>query len=473
VATGADYYVNNQTGEDANHGTAPDAAFRTIGRINSRLQPGDTLHLAATGTPYYESIAFSNLSGREDAWITVDGHGAVLDASDPLDPTQWTPVASGLYKNEKIYPEQRWNKDYMTRFFMVMDGKLNSMNRCMKGFNAPLKKPEDLLEKEWTLSDDATVIFLKIDPAKKLEDYDIRLPVRINGVSIHNQSDYILVKNITATHPFNDGFSMSGTGTHLRLENIRAIDCGDDGISAHGEQQYHVDGYYASGNGTGICDTGDTRTTYENVVIENIRGVEIYFLQNLKSAAHHGLANAVIRANGDKQILLQNAAGGTMTIDFDNVLFIGKTGPGKIDGDKANSDDPYLRCGDLAFAVSNSSILNMDWSMQGDLSLSGSFVTGRKEGINFYKAAEDHYRSVGNAFGVKVIRFGKDFYYPGLKPAETEKYVALTQDKDSVYLPVTEAAGLLYVERDGKRYGADVEKFTNEAYKEMARALLP
>jgi hypothetical protein len=48
----------------------------------------------------------------------VYGNGAALDASDPLDPADWVLVAPGLYKNDTLYARQKWNKDYMFRFFM-------------------------------------------------------------------------------------------------------------------------------------------------------------------------------------------------------------------------------------------------------------------------------------------------------------------------------------------------------------------
>jgi len=75
--------VDPATGDDANDGhTKP---VKTIARAVKLAQPGETVHLAP-GT-YDESADLTNKHG-----ITLDGHGAVLDGSEPVTSKEWEQV---------------------------------------------------------------------------------------------------------------------------------------------------------------------------------------------------------------------------------------------------------------------------------------------------------------------------------------------------------------------------------------------
>lgn len=77
---GRQLQVNPRTGLDTHDGiTQP---VKTIARGVRLAQPGDTLHLAPG--IYHESLDLSLKMGEPDNPITVDGHGAVLDGSEPV-----------------------------------------------------------------------------------------------------------------------------------------------------------------------------------------------------------------------------------------------------------------------------------------------------------------------------------------------------------------------------------------------------
>ena len=222
-------YVNNSNGNDTNDGDSEKTALLTIARAQTLLNAGDTIHLCNTGTVYREVFGFSKLVGKPDAYVTVDGHGATVSGSDKIIDAEWVMVNPGLYKNNTIYDKFKFNKEIIWRFFFVFDGRMNRMGTCMKGKSIPLKTPGALQDKEWTFVTAEKAFYIKIDPAKKLADYNIEIPVRSNGVSIHNAADYLIVKNLTATHVYNDGYGLSGDGKNILLENIQSVDCGDDG----------------------------------------------------------------------------------------------------------------------------------------------------------------------------------------------------------------------------------------------------
>ena len=68
------YYLDPHTGNDENTGTRPDAAWKTLSRINStRFAPGDTIYIMA-GTVYHGRL-FPKGSGIPGRPITIDSFG--------------------------------------------------------------------------------------------------------------------------------------------------------------------------------------------------------------------------------------------------------------------------------------------------------------------------------------------------------------------------------------------------------------
>jgi hypothetical protein len=210
-----------------------------------------------------------------------------------------------------------------------MDGKLNRMQRCSKGPSEPLKLPRDLKPGEWTFVKDADrtkaaragyihgSFWIRLPPQQSLADAKIEYPLRPAGVLIRGKSSHIVVKNLTATRPYNDGFNLSDC-RDVVFENIRAIHCGDDGISAHGECLYRVDGFESIGNATGICDTGHSETSYRRVLIRDCIGFDLFFLDTGK----YSVSDSVVISSAAKSVYLQgrDTPAESCRLTLDNVL---------------------------------------------------------------------------------------------------------------------------------------------------------
>ncbi|MFM9961519.1 MAG: DUF1565 domain-containing protein [Planctomycetaceae bacterium] len=81
-AVGAsDLHVDPLAGDDAHDGAA--RPVKTIARAIRLAQPGDTIHLRPV--TYRDWAGFFDKSGEPGKPITLEGHGATLDGSDPLD----------------------------------------------------------------------------------------------------------------------------------------------------------------------------------------------------------------------------------------------------------------------------------------------------------------------------------------------------------------------------------------------------
>ncbi|MBI5394763.1 MAG: DUF1565 domain-containing protein [Verrucomicrobia bacterium] len=337
TAHARDLAVDPVKGDDA---TAA-GPFKTIARAIKVTSPGDTIHLAPAR--YKESAAFHNKSGEPGRPVTLDGHGATLDGSDELKPADWELVSPGLYRNAKLLPMY---PAALMRWFFVFDGKMNHMGRTSKGPSAALKKAEELQAGEWTYVPDKPItretkngrpwdaqrltgaFYIKVDPAKTLADCRIEAPVRSNGVSFGGRCEHIVVRNVTSTHVHNDGYNIHGFTRDILLENVKAIDCGDDGVSAHDDCQIRVNGLVSSGNSTGICDVGDSVSHYNRVFIKDCLGFDLYFLDTNE----HSVSNSVVMSSAARTMLVTGRpnTNKVCTLQLDNVLIRRVTGTNEV-----------------------------------------------------------------------------------------------------------------------------------------------
>jgi len=306
---------------DLRVGVDPD--LPTIHHAIKLAAPGDTIHLEA-GKVYRDYAGFYGKKGEPGKPITLDGHGATLEGSDPLDPAQWREVSPGLFAADELLPNL--SDAVIGRWFFLFDGKMQLMGRTSKGRSEPLKKPEDLLPGEWTFVKDPSrekppskqiygTFFLKLAPGLALADAKIAVPVRSAGVQFSGDNAHLVIRNLTATHPYNDGFNIHGDCRDVVFENIRAIECGDDGISAHESAQYRVAGFVSIGNSTGICDTGTARTSYRNVFIADCVGFDLYFLDE----GRYTLTDALILSRSQNPFVVTGRATGDCRLTLENV----------------------------------------------------------------------------------------------------------------------------------------------------------
>ncbi len=319
-ATAADIYVNQEIGSDTSDGKTRDVAgasspFKTINRAIEQALPGDIIHIIPTDKPYCQGIEINNKHGQSDKPIIIDGHGVTLSGSGDISEGQYTAVSPGLWRHTN--PVSATNVGFVSRYFFVIDGKINRMGQCSKGPCQPFMSIENLKEGQWTYIKTEDAYYIKLSPAKSIKD--VKVPVICNMVWIRGDSAYITIRNLNVKHSWNDGFNFYDKVSNIRLENISAIECGDDGFSTHDQCEVELYGYYATRNATGICNTGTGYSYSENVVLCGNNGFE-YFLFG---PGRHIIKNSLIYADAVQPFFLQNVEpGGLCRVEAVNVTII-------------------------------------------------------------------------------------------------------------------------------------------------------
>jgi hypothetical protein len=336
ITYGTDYFVDPTAGDDHANGLAAkvdgaNGPIKTIARGLKFAQPGDTVHLAPA--VYRETAVFNNRSGEEGKPITLDGHDATLEGSDPLNPDDWPEISPGLFRNDHLL---RLDDAVIQRWFFLWDGKMNHMGRSSKGLRPDFKKPEDLQPGEWTfVKDDSRkqpdsaqifgAFYVKLPPGQKLAEAHIAAPMRSAGVQMSGINKWLVMRNLIATHVYNDAYNIHGSSRDCVFENIRALECGDDGISAHDDCQFRVHGLVSIGNSTGIADTGDSLTEYDHVFIRDCLGIDLLFV----GTNHHAIHNGVVLSSAHTALSLSGTVGveQVCSLTLDNVFIRRETAP--------------------------------------------------------------------------------------------------------------------------------------------------
>jgi hypothetical protein len=291
---GRDLHVHQTKGDDSRDGVV--GPVQTIARAIRLAKPGDTIHL--TPGTWYENADLTNKHGELDKPITLDGHGAILDGCEPIVAAEWEELGDGLFRKTKLM--KRMDDAILGRWFFLWDGKMNLMGRTSKGPSEPLKEPAILQDNEWTYVKAEDAFYIRLPKDQTLVDANIRYPARSSAVIQSVSGSHLVVRNITGTHVYNDGFNIHGSQRNMVFKNIAAIECGDDGFSAHEDAECRITGFTSIGNSTGLCDTVSSVTHYKNVFIKDCHGYDIYFIGD----SPHSMENVLVESSAARPVTI-------------------------------------------------------------------------------------------------------------------------------------------------------------------------
>jgi hypothetical protein len=362
-------------------------------------QPGDTIHLAPLAAAYRETPVFHNAHGEPGRPITLDAHGATVTGAEPLNPNDCREVSPGLYRADRLIPDKLVTAEdaVSRRWFFLYDGRINRMNRTLKGKSAPYKKPDDLTPGEWTYVRAENAHYLKIDPKKKLADYRIAYPARGAGVQVSGDCSHLVIRNLVATHVYNDGYNIHGKTRDVRFENIQSIECGDDGFSAHDDCDTDVDGFISIGNATAIANVGLCSTNSNRVYADGNVGTDLLFM----GSGVHTLSNSRIRCAASYSLTLSgpDEPDKVCTLKLENVLL-----------ERAGDTSPLTVHRSGALVADHATILGLNLRATGKSVTLRNSAVGGQPSPEWSISAQTRWTAEHNLYDMRLLQIGITSY---------------------------------------------------------------
>lgn len=463
-------YVDNQMGGDSNDGLsqAPGSAgkgpFRSIAAAIAKAKPGDTVNLAP-GRVFREGVKIKSFKATKESPLIIDGHGSSIYGATPLDEKLWSKQGDGLFKSESLFAALKRNPEFgmfnngealLYRVFFIFDGKLQRMGRSCKGYCAPFKKTEALLPGEWTFDAASSTFFIKTD-GRSLGESKIEMPAILSGVAISGKGNAnIVIRNLAVRRVLNDGFNIHDSGVALRFENIAAIECGDDGVSAHEDCEFEIDGYASYGNMTGVCNIGNTVCRLSRMRLEGDVARELFSLE----AASFDVRDSFIDASISEYAITaaSNQKKGLFSkIGMENVLVVNLSKSG-------HSVSSAPSC---ALNFKSCAFVGVNLKLAGESTIEKTLFLG--EGASYVELLRSaKLQAKGNIYAVGKFRFGGKDYTPATFKNYQE---ASGQDALSVLLgPISNAEREAFL-----KGGPQTEPFKipSAAFREMMNSLPP
>jgi len=241
VVRAENIFVNNLNGRDRNDGLSDQALnavtgpVRTIQRALELAGTGDAVHLADTGTPYYESFSLvgDKHSGAKNVPFTIYGNNATLSGLRQLPSQGWRRVSAEL-----------WQVTFNRKgsYFLLHDG-----------FALPEYRPEsnaNLLESlpagQWCASRGS--VFYRQEglrePTRERFDY----AADEMGITLY-QVEHVKIVDLTVQHFRVDGINAHNMCRFVELDNVVSRENGRAGLAAGGTSSVTFQSGSLTGNG--------------------------------------------------------------------------------------------------------------------------------------------------------------------------------------------------------------------------------
>lgn len=266
LAAAPEVWVAPGTGRDSQPGTAA-APFATCRAALRHLPAGGTLHLAPSATPYHEPILITR-GGTAEQPLVIDGHGAIIDLGTDLSSAPWTQDGAewvcGRDLGRPPLDDARKPGDWMFAGLFVDGRPYNVRQRRATGPLAPGDLRYDA---------DGRLRFVPLGRAPGAASITLPAPAAVSCVAISGAS-FVTVRRLTARYAGNDGFNIHGDCRAIRLEQVRALHCADEGISAHESAEVEVEdaeiAFCGSVSG-GITDVQQSVSHYTRCLVHHNR----------------------------------------------------------------------------------------------------------------------------------------------------------------------------------------------------------
>lgn len=263
AASAADFYVDSITGDDLAVGSESHP-FATIARAIKEVDgPGGTIYLQP-GMMYPEEVVIRK-GGTEIEPLIIEGRGAIINLGTEVTDGPWMEIGEQTYRLERAIP--KFKRHYVTSPLFV------------NGLPLWAGHPEGRGKPAWhggSLSyDDAGRMVVRFPDGLSPENARIVLTGTDGAPALHaSGGQHVILRDLTAAFAGNDGFNFHNHCRDFRLERVRAVFNGDQGISSHGQCEVGIFDSEVGFNGSqsaGIVDINDAVTKYVGVLSHDNR----------------------------------------------------------------------------------------------------------------------------------------------------------------------------------------------------------
>jgi parallel beta-helix repeat protein len=215
------YYVRQTVGDDGNDGLTPEAAWRSLSKLDDALEAGDTAYV---GPGLYRDQVFLAHSGRPDAPIRIvaDPHGrhtgdppgvVLVTGADPVDEHRFVAhTAPGVYK--AALP---------TRVAGVVE--MDGAQFRYRGVIEPVRDVPYLqqvaeLPGSFYWDPEAATLYVHTSDGKPPSRHELELIRRTGGVSMTGQH-FVTIEGFVFRHMFDAGIVFwTGSGHGFAVNNV-------------------------------------------------------------------------------------------------------------------------------------------------------------------------------------------------------------------------------------------------------------
>lgn len=233
-------HVNNRHGQDVYDGAAPrpldryTGPVRSIGRSLELANPGDTIVVANTGVPYYESFSLvgGRHSGSPSVRFTIEGNGAVVSGARAVPAAAWRQAAESLWQ---MTPRR---KGY---YQLLLDGETVPEFRPTETVPQLSQIPQG----RWTARRGS--IYYHGRPGERPGERGFAYAHFDVGLTLYNVR-HVVVRDLTFRHFRLDGMNAHDGCRDVTLENVTCSENGRAGLVAAGTSRVRLRNCKAAGN---------------------------------------------------------------------------------------------------------------------------------------------------------------------------------------------------------------------------------
>jgi len=243
-ARSATYYVDAKNGNDANSGTSPNSAWKSLEKINTfQFGPGDSI-LLKRGETWREQLNFPS-AGAEGRPIVLDAYGTgelpVISGADTIPSNSWNASPTANIWQAGVATEPN---------VVIFDGAKGNKQTAPE----ELKQPMD-----WFWSAGTLYVFAPANPGQAFAKSGVEAGARLSAINLSGKS-YVAVRNIAVSGanaaPYALGSNIWAIAAttkgpppgHLEISHSVVVNSAGDGIHLEGATGSVVDANLVANN---------------------------------------------------------------------------------------------------------------------------------------------------------------------------------------------------------------------------------